>query len=130
MSNDPKSNFPKALKYYMGANGKKQQDLIQDLKISSATLSQWVNGKMFPRMDKVEILASYFNISPTDLLTDPYDKPKPSANPLMMAKLLESTPSLYELFNVVLNLQEDDINLLKSVADRLVQLQENHPEEP
>lgn len=114
----------------MGANGKKQQDLIQDLKISSATLSQWVNGKMFPRMDKVEMLASYFNISPTDLITDPYDKPKPSANPLMMAKLLESTPSLYELFNVVLNLQEDDINLLKSVADRLVQLQENHPEEP
>ena len=129
MSTDPTVNFPKALKYYMGANGKKQQDLIDDLKISSATVSQWVNGKAFPRMDRIELLATYFNITVTDLLTDPYDKPKLSANPLMMAKLLESTPSLYELFNVVLTLQEDDINLLKSVATRLSQLQENHLEE-
>jgi transcriptional regulator with XRE-family HTH domain len=123
MASDPKTAFPRALQYYMSINGKKQQDLIKDLNISSATLSQWVNGKMFPRMDKVEMLATYFRITTTDLLTDPYDKPKTSSDPLMIAKLLESSPPLYELFRLTLNLQEDDIILLKGVAERLLQLQ-------
>ena len=125
MSSDPTKNFPKALRYYMGANGKKQQDLIQDLKISSATISQWVNGKAFPRMDRIEILATYFNITVNELLTDPYDKPKTSANPIMIAKLLENSPSLYELFNLTLNLPDEDINLLINVATRLNRSSEN-----
>ena len=121
--NDPTNFFPRALSYYMTLQGKKQQDLIQDLKLSSATVSQWVNGKAFPRMDRVEILATYFGVSVIDLLTDPYNKPKPSANPLMIAKLLEGSPSLYELFNLTLNLQDEDIKLLICMADRLKQLQ-------
>lgn len=125
MSNDPTTNFPKALKYYMSANDKKQQDLIQDLKLSSATVSQWVNGKAFPRMDRIEMLATYFNITTTDLLTDPYAKPKPSANPHIIAKLLESSPFLYELFTVTLDLQKEDIYVLKAVAERLKHLQES-----
>lgn len=128
MPNDPITIFPKALKYYMSANGKKQQDLIIDLKLSSATVSQWVNGKSFPRMDRLEMLASYFNVTTTDLLTDPYNKPKESANPLIMAKLIESSASLYELFTLALDLHEEDINLLSSTAKRLLQLQ-NHSEE-
>ena len=123
MSSDPITNFPKALKYYMGANNKKQQDLIQDLNLSSATVSQWVNGKAFPRMDRIEILATYFNITPTELLSDPYDKAKTPANPLMIAKILEGSPSLYELFNVALTLQDEDINLLTNMANRLRKLQ-------
>ena len=121
--NDPTNFVPRALSYYMTLQGKKQQDLIQDLKLSSATVSQWVNGKAFPRMDRVEILATYFGVSVIDLLTDPYNKPKPSANPLMIAKLLEGSPSLYELFNLTLNLQDEDIKLLICMADRLKQLQ-------
>lgn len=123
MVNDSAKNFPKALKYYMSANGKKQQDLIQDLNLSSATVSQWVNGKAFPRMDRLEILATYFSISTTDLLNDPYNKPAPSANPLIMAKLLESSPDLYELFTLVLELQKDDIDVLETMAKRLLSLQ-------
>ena len=113
------TNFSKALKYYMGANGKKQQDLIHDLKISSATISQWVNGKAFPRMDRVETLAKYFNVSVSDMLSDPYEKPQVPTNPLMLAKILEGSPALYELFNIALNLQDEDISLLTSVAMRL-----------
>lgn len=127
MANDPVINFPKALKYYMGLNNKKQQDLIQDLKLSSATVSQWVNGKAFPRMDRLEVLATYFNIDVNDLLTDPYNKSLLPANPLMMAKLIESSPSLFELFNLTLNLPDEDINLLISVTTRLQQLHETKP---
>jgi transcriptional regulator with XRE-family HTH domain len=131
MPTDTSANFPKALKYYMSANGKKQQDLIAELKLSSATVSQWVNGKAFPRMDRVEMLANYFGISTAELFIDPYAKPKPLANPVMMAKLLESSQPLYELFTVTINLQEKDLHILKTVAERLIELetQLNPPEE-
>jgi transcriptional regulator with XRE-family HTH domain len=128
MSTDPKAIFPKALQYYMSLNGKKQQDLIRDLGISSPTISQWINGKMFPRMDKVEMLANYFNIHTTDLLTDPYEKhEQPSSDPAIMVKLLESNPALYELFKTVVKLEDTDIVLLKGIAQRLIELQGGEP---
>ena len=123
MSSDPKSAFPKALQYYMSINGKRQQDLIRDLPVTSSAISQWVNGKVFPRMDKVEMLASYFNISTTDLLSDPTERKSQSSDPVLLAKLLESNPALYELLKSVINLQEPDLILLKGLADRLHQLQ-------
>ncbi|MCM1258615.1 MAG: helix-turn-helix transcriptional regulator [Roseburia sp.] len=123
ISTNPTAVFAKALKYYISINGKTQQDLTKDLGISSSTLSQWVNGKMFPRMDKVQMLAQYFNISTADLMSDPYSKQQTSADPLMIAKLLEGNPSLYELFRLSLKLQDADIVLLQGVAQRLIELQ-------
>lgn len=130
MSEDPRENFPKALQYYMSLNGKRQQDLIKDLGISSATLSQWVNGKMFPRMDKVELLANYFRITSTDLLTDPFQKKQATSDPLIVAKLLESNPSLSELLRILVRLEEVDLALLKGIAERILQLQHRGEEEP
>ena len=129
MSEDPRVNFPKALQYYMSFNGKRQQDLIKDLGISSATLSQWVNGKMFPRMDKVEKLAGYFRITSTDLLSDPFQKNHSSSDPLILAKLLESNPPLLELLSLLIRLEEVDLAILKGITERILQLQ-HKGEEP
>lgn len=119
----PTAVFSKALKYYLYLNEKTQQDLIKDLNISSSTLSQWVNGKMFPRMDKVEMLASYFNITTADLMTDPTSKNNSSSDPAVIAKLLESNPSLYELLRLSIQLQDQDIALIKGFIQRILQLQ-------
>lgn len=119
----PTAVFSKALKYYLYLNEKTQQDLIKDLNISSSTLSQWVNGKMFPRMDKVEMLASYFNITTADLMTDPTSKNNSSSDPAVIAKLLESNPSLYELLRLSIQLQDQDIALIKEFIQRILQLQ-------
>ena len=123
VSADPREAFPKALQYYMNLNGKRQQDLIKDLGISSATLSQWVNGKMFPRMDKVEKLAEYFRITTTDLLTDPYQKKQSTSDPLIVAKLLESSPLLSDLLSLLIRLEEADLAAIKGIAERFLQLQ-------
>lgn len=124
MSTDPKQAFPKALQYYMNINGKKQQDLIKDLSVTSSAISQWVNGKVFPRMDKIEMLASYFRITTTDLLTDPYERKTKSSDPILIAKLLESNQPLYELLKSSVNLQESELILLKGIADKFNQLRE------
>ena len=60
--------FPIRLKYYMERSGKKRNDLVRDLKFKYTTIRDWEKGITIPRMDKVEILASYFNCSTSDLL--------------------------------------------------------------
>ena len=40
------------------------------MNITSSTVSDWVNGKKYPRMDKVQILADYLGILKSDLVED------------------------------------------------------------
>lgn len=62
--------FSKNLNYYMTINGKSQTDLINDLGFNKSAVSTWCNGTRLPRMDKVEILARYFNINRSDLIEE------------------------------------------------------------
>ena len=63
-----KLRFSKNLKEIMTNHNKTQGDLVRDLSFRQATVSDWLNGKKYPRMDKIEKLANYFGISINDLL--------------------------------------------------------------
>ncbi len=67
---DNKSIFAENLKKYMEQNNKSRRDISEALGISYYTVSDWVNGKKYPRMDKVEMLASYFGILKSDLIEE------------------------------------------------------------
>lgn len=62
--------FSKNLNYYMALNDKSQTDLVNDLGFNKSAVSTWCNGTRLPRMDKVEILAKYFNINRSDLIEE------------------------------------------------------------
>lgn len=63
-----KSVFAKNLQYQMDLNKKTRKDVCEALGFSYYTFSDWVNGKKYPRMDKVEMLANYFGILKSDLI--------------------------------------------------------------
>ena len=65
-----KNIFASNLKRYMALNGKSRKDISEALGISYYTITDWVNGKKYPRMDKVEMLAQYFGILKSDLIED------------------------------------------------------------
>lgn len=67
---DNKNIFADNLKRYMDEAGKTRRDLCNALGISYFTVSSWVNGTKYPRMDKVEMLAQYFGISKSDLIEE------------------------------------------------------------
>ena len=60
--------FSKNLRHYLSINNKTQSDLSRDLKITTSTISDWVNAKKYPRMDKVQLLADYLGIKKSDLV--------------------------------------------------------------
>ena len=49
---------------------KNQADIARDLRINKATVSSWMNGTRVPRMDKVDMLASYFNVTRADIMEE------------------------------------------------------------
>lgn len=65
-----KNIFATNLKKYMALNKKSRRDICDALGFSYYTFSDWVNGKKYPRMDKVELLANYFGILKSDLIEE------------------------------------------------------------
>ena len=65
-----KEIFAKNLKYYMMINNKDRNDVCRDLDFPYTTFTDWCNGKKYPRIDKIEILANYFDIKKSDLVED------------------------------------------------------------
>ena len=72
---DNRNIFASNLKKYMRLRGKSRTDISEALGISYFTVSDWVNGKKYPRMDKVELLANYFGIQKSDLIEDKKENP-------------------------------------------------------
>ena len=67
---DNKNIFATNLKRYMALKDKSRKDISEALGISYYTVTDWVKGKKYPRMDKVEMLANYFGVLKSDLIEE------------------------------------------------------------
>lgn len=70
MSLGNKEILAKNLKYYMDKKGVDRNQLCSDLDLKYMTVSDWINSKTYPRIDKIELLANYFGINKSDLIED------------------------------------------------------------
>ena len=67
-----KEIFAKNLKYYLNYYQTDRNTICSALDIPASTFSDWLNAKKYPRIDKLELLANYFNIKKSDLIEDKY----------------------------------------------------------
>ena len=58
------------LKNLLHKKGKSQTDMAKDLNLKESTVSSWVNAVKYPRRDKIELMADYFNVLPSDITDD------------------------------------------------------------
>lgn len=65
-----KAILAKNIRHYMELNHKTRNELCEALGVKYTTLTDWVNGKTYPRIDKIELMAEYFGIEKSDLLED------------------------------------------------------------
>lgn len=56
--------------------------MCEALGVKYTTLTDWVNGKTYPRIDKIELMANYFGIKKSDLVEDRVKLP-PDAIPFV-----------------------------------------------
>lgn len=60
----------KNLTSYVEKSGKSRSEICTDLGIAYSTFSEWLNGRKYPRIDKIELMANYFGIMKSDLIED------------------------------------------------------------
>nr|DAW28015.1 MAG TPA: Repressor protein CI [Caudoviricetes sp.] len=106
---DIKRNFSETLKAIMQKHGKTQGDLVKDLNFRQATVSDWLNGKKYPRMDKIEKLANYFDISINELLLQSVTVPVPASSSLSLTQQEETHIKKYRQLDADGKEEIDDI---------------------
>lgn len=65
-----KEVMAKNINKYMKMNKISRNKMSEALGVSYSTLSDWVNAKTYPRIDKIEMMANYFGVSKSDLVED------------------------------------------------------------
>lgn len=118
---DNKNIFARNLKYYMALNNKTRRDLEAGLGVSYYTISDWVNGKKYPRMDKVELLANYFNIQKSDLIEEPITEEKEKDNDTLASIIvrLRTDKKFSEVVEAIYNMDPSKIDGVKQMLDTL-----------
>lgn len=71
-----KEVFAQNLKYYSDRSGKTQKELAEIANVAPSTFNDWMKAKKYPRIDKIEILANFFNILKSDLIEEKGEKRK------------------------------------------------------
>ena len=123
MSEDEyKITFSNNLRYYLKIKKKTQADLCEYMNVSSATVSDWCNGKKMPRMDKIQTICNWLRIEKSDLLED--KKSKNSSYYLYddakeLAEFLYTNPEYKVLFDATRKVKKDDIQFIKEMIDRM-----------
>lgn len=112
---DNKSVFASNLQKYMDLNNKSRRDVCDALGISYYTITDWVKGKKYPRMDKVEMLANYFGIQKSDLIEDKGEEIK---EPARFDGLSENQKKLMQFVQTV---PEDKADMILKVIRSIVE---------
>lgn len=78
-----KEIFSKNLKYYIDKCGKDRRELAEIWGFPYSTLSEWINGRKYPRIDRIEIMADYFGILKSDLIERKMTEEKEKDNEIL-----------------------------------------------
>lgn len=65
-----KETMSKNLKYYIERSGKDRKTLAEIWGFPYSTVTDWINGNKYPRIDRIEVMAEYFGILKSDLIEE------------------------------------------------------------
>lgn len=122
-ANDAERNrkiFAKNFNYYLIVRHKSQNDIVQDLGMTSSTVSDWATGKKYPRVDKMQQLADYFGILKSDLTEERAEAQM--TDDIELQEYLEELKNRSEmriLFSVAKNATKEDVMQAVKIIEAL-----------
>ena len=120
-----KKLFSKNLVNQLLAHGETQASMTRYMKISSATASDWCNGRKMPRVDKIQALCSWMGIELSDLLEEKSDKTTKQAEYYLddeareYAEFLHKNPEYKVLFDASRKVKKKDIEFVTEFIERM-----------
>lgn len=115
-----KEVFARNLKRYMEARGKTQKELAEIVGVSAPTMNDWIKGKKYPRIDKIEILARYFGILKSDLIEEKpeqhYEMQKNNDTITDAVVRMRTDANFLSVVECLLSLDADKLSIIKQTA--------------
>ena len=99
-----------------------QKVLMQHMKVSSATVSDWCSGKKMPRIDKLTSIANFLHVTMSDLVEEKAKDPAGYYFDEETAKVAQEVfdnPDLRVLFDAARTSRPEDIRMAADILKRL-----------
>lgn len=106
--------------FYMEKFGKSRNDMCNALGVKYTTFTDWVKGKSYPRIDKIELMANYFGISKADLVEERTSETSYYLDEEVReaADFLHKNPEYKVLFDASRKVKKEDIDFVKKMIDK------------
>ena len=115
-----KDILSKNLKKYIAKSGKDRSEVCKELGLSYSTLTDWINGKKYPRINNIEKLADYFNISKSDLIEDFEEIKKDNDRLATIIVKLRTNKELLDVIERLIYLDKAKLESLSKLLDTFV----------
>lgn len=115
-----KDIFAKNLKKCIVKSGKERSVIAKDLGFPYSTLTDWVNGKKYPRINNIEKLAEYFNVSKSDLIEDFAEIKKDNDRLATIIVKLRMNKELLDVVERLISLDKAKLESLSRLLDTFV----------
>ena len=115
-----KDILSKNLKKYISKSGKDRALIAKELKLSYSTLTDWINGKKYPRINNIEKLANYFSVTKTDLIEDFEDIKKDNDTLATIIVKLRMNKELLDVVERLVSLDKAKLESLSRLLDTFV----------
>ena len=120
MSIGNKEVFAKNLKKQILKSGKDRGDIAKDLGFPYSTLTDWVNGKKYPRINNIEKLAAYFKVSKSELIEDFEEIKKDNDRLATIIVKLRMNKELLDVVERLISLDKAKLESLSRLLDTFV----------
>ena len=120
MSIGSKETLSKNLKKYISKSGKDRSMIAEDLGFPYSTLTDWINGKKYPRINNIEKLAAYFEVSKSDLIEDFEEIKKDNDRLVAIIVKLRTNKELLDAVEKLSSLDKTKLESLNHFLDAIV----------
>lgn len=107
----------KNLKKYVAKSGKERSIIAEELGVSYSTLTDWINGNKYPRINNIEKLSAYFNVSKSELIEDFVGIKKDNDRLTTVVIKLRTNEELLEVVEKMSSLDKNKLRSLSCLID-------------
>ena len=120
MSIGNKEVLARNLKNYIIKSGKERMEICESLDIPYSTLTDWLNAKKYPRINSIEKLADYFNVSKSDLIEDFEEIKKDNDRLVSIIVKLRTNKDLVNVVDKLSSLDKTKLEQLSRFLDTII----------
>lgn len=111
----------------MDEKGIERMELAEALGVKYSTLSSWINGDNFPRIQRIQEMADFFGCDKSELIEPPKESHYINPEAEQVAQEIMENHDLKLLFDAARDIPPEELKLIHSMALALKK-KENHEE--